>query len=64
MLDYQLFYDHSKDPHELDNLYENPDFENKRKELQSILIKLAGDTGDPILPRLEASLQKNTANHE
>ena len=64
LLDYQLFYDHSKDPHELDNLYDNPDFENKRKELESVLIKLAADTGDPILPRLEASLQKNNANHE
>jgi arylsulfatase A-like enzyme len=57
LLDYQLFYDHSKDPYEMDNLYNDPASESKRKELESVLIKLARDTGDPILPRLEASVQ-------
>jgi arylsulfatase A-like enzyme len=64
LLDYQLFHDHSKDPHELDNLYNDPDYESKRKQLESVLINLAMEIGDPILPRLEASIQKNTANHE
>jgi hypothetical protein len=63
-LDYQLFYDHARDPHELDNLFYDPDFENKRKQLESELINLARKTGDPILPRLEATIQKNTANHD
>ena len=58
-LDYQLFYDHSKDPDELDNLYSDSDSEEKRKELESILIKLARETGDPILPRLEANVQND-----
>jgi hypothetical protein len=56
MLDYQLFYDHSKDPNELDNLYNNPAYFDKRKEFVSLLIELAIDTGDPILPRLEKSV--------
>lgn len=64
LLDYQLFYDHARDPHELDNLFYDPDFESKRKQLESELINLARKTGDPILPRLEATIQKNTANHE
>ncbi len=58
LLDYQLFYDHSKDPYELDNLFNDPAFESKRKELESILIKLARETGDPILPRLESSIKQ------
>ncbi len=41
----------------MDNLYNDPASESKRKELESVLIKLARDTGDPILPRLEASVQ-------
>jgi arylsulfatase A-like enzyme len=57
LLDYQMFYDHSKDPYELDNLYNDPASESKRKELESILIELARETRDPILPRLEASVQ-------
>ncbi len=57
MLDYKLFYDHAKDPYELDNLYENPAFNDKRKEYESILIGLAKETGDPILPRLEQALK-------
>ena len=57
MLDYQLFYDHSKDPYELDNLYDNPEFSDKRKEYESILINLAKETGDPILSRLEESVK-------
>lgn len=59
LLDYKLFYDHSKDPEELYNLYHDPASVNKRKELESALIKLARETGDPILPRLEASVQNN-----
>lgn len=53
MLDYQIFYDHSKDPFEMNNLYNNRESAEKRKEYQSILIDLAKETGDPILPRLE-----------
>ena len=56
MLDYQLFYDHSKDPHELENMYNNPSYFDKRKEFESLLIELAKETGDPILPRLEKSV--------
>jgi arylsulfatase A-like enzyme len=56
MLDYQLFYDHSKDPYELENLYNNPTYFDKRKEFESLLIELAKETGDPILPRLEKSV--------
>ncbi len=56
-LDYQLLYDHSRNPYELDNLYENPAFNEKRKEYESILINLAKETGDPILPRLEVSVK-------
>ena len=57
LLDYKLLYDLSRDPDELKNLYNDPDSEAKRKELESVLIKLAGETGDPILPRLEATVQ-------
>ena len=57
LLDYKLFYNHSKDPEELYNLYHDPASESKRKELESVLIKLARETGDPILPQLEASVQ-------
>ena len=53
MLDYQLFYDHAKDPYELENLNNNPAFSEKRKKYQSILVNLAKESGDPILPRLE-----------
>ncbi len=57
MLDYQIFYDHTKDPFELNNLYENPNFISKRKEYESILINLAKETGDPILTRLKISIK-------
>jgi len=53
LLDYQLFYDHTADPYELDNLFDNPAFEDKRKAYETILLELAEETGDPILPRLE-----------
>jgi len=53
MLDYQLFYDHVTDPGELNNLYQNPNYAEKRKELESVLMGLAEKTGDPILPRLK-----------
>jgi arylsulfatase A-like enzyme len=59
MLDYKLLYDHYKDPDELENLYQDPASGNKRKELESVLIKMARETGDPILPRLETSAQNN-----
>jgi N-acetylglucosamine-6-sulfatase len=59
MLDYELFYDHSRDPDELNNLFHDPAYKGKRKELESTLIELARETGDPILPRLEASVQNN-----
>ena len=55
MLDYKLFYDHVEDPYELKNLYNKPEFDKKQKEFESILINLAKETGDPILPRLEES---------
>ncbi|KKK86484.1 hypothetical protein LCGC14_2762790, partial [marine sediment metagenome] len=53
MLDYKLFYDYFADPDEVNNLYNDPASEEKRKELESVLKGLARDTGDPILPRLE-----------
>ncbi len=53
MLDYKLFYDYSADPDEVNNLYNDPASEEKRKELESILKRLARDTGDPIMPSLE-----------
>ena len=53
MLDYEVFYDHAKDPFEMDNLFHDPDAHEKRNKYQSILIELAKETGDPILPRLE-----------
>ena len=58
LLDYQLFYDLSEDPNELNNLYDNPAYIDKRKEFESVLIRLAKETGDPILLRLEESVQK------
>jgi hypothetical protein len=53
MLDYELFYDHDKDPFERVNLFHNPDVREKKEKYQSILSDLARQTGDPILPRLE-----------
>jgi len=58
-LDYKLMYNHSVDPFEVDNLYDNPDYASKRKELESTLLQLAEETGDPILTRLEESLSNN-----
>lgn len=56
MLDYKLFYNHGEDPYELENLYNNPEFSKKQKEYETILINLAKETEDPILPRLEESV--------
>jgi len=56
MLDYKLFYDLEKDPFETNNLFANPDSEEKRKEYEVKLIDLAEKTGDPILPRLKEEI--------
>ena len=53
LLDYQLFYDHEADPEEIHNLYGDPAYAEKQRELESVLVGLAERTGDPILPRLE-----------
>ncbi len=58
-LDYKLMYNHSTDPYELDNLYGNPGYAKKREELETILLKLAEEKGDPILTRLEESISDN-----
>jgi arylsulfatase A-like enzyme len=58
LLDYQLFYELDSDPHEQNNLYDHPDFEDKRKAYETILLELAEETGDPILARLENSIGK------
>ena len=36
---YKEFYDLEKDPHEFENLYENPDYKNIVEDLESILIE-------------------------
>lgn len=55
MLDYQLFYNHDKDPFETVNLFHDPDVSEKKEKYQTVLIDLARQTGDPILPRLEGA---------
>lgn len=56
MLDYDLFYHYADDPFEMDNLFNNRDFKNKKEEYEQLLLKLAKETGDPILPRLEEAV--------
>ncbi len=52
-LAYNNLYNVEKDPMELNNLYNNPAYAKKQKELQKELIRLAKETRDPILIRLE-----------
>ncbi len=51
-LAYDNMYNTEKDPMELDNLYRNTEYIDKKKELQKELVKLAEKTKDPILPKL------------
>ncbi len=55
-LDYQVFYDHQNDPHEIDNLFNQPEHRQAQRSMEEKLLELAEATGDPILPRLEAAI--------
>ena len=52
-LDYQLLYDYQSDPHELINLYDDPDHQKLKEELRYELMILAAQIKDPILRRLK-----------
>jgi arylsulfatase A-like enzyme len=49
---YQVLYDHQKDPHEMENLYDSD--RKLAARLNQRLLQLAGKTEDPALPGLRA----------
>ncbi|MEQ6120631.1 sulfatase-like hydrolase/transferase [Reichenbachiella sp. MALMAid0571] len=51
-LDYEVLYDHYTDPYETKNLFNDPDYSELKKEMQSKLEKLAISTGDPIISEI------------
>lgn len=53
-LKYQHFYNHENDPYEMHDLYNNPEYQAKKDELESVLVDFATRTGDPILSRLKS----------
>jgi arylsulfatase A-like enzyme len=55
-LAYRNLYNTEEDPMELNNLYDNPNYAKKQKELMSALLKMAKSTGDPVHEKL---LQSN-----
>lgn len=50
---YSNLYNTEEDPMELNNLYENPAYEKKQKELNKALIDLSKKTKDPMSTILE-----------
>jgi arylsulfatase A-like enzyme len=49
---FNILYDHETDPHEMINLIDSADHEPEKQRLQNLLLELAEETADPMLPNL------------
>jgi arylsulfatase A-like enzyme len=49
-------YDHQKDPYEMQDFIEDPAYEEVRKKLGAEMLRIAEETGDPVLPDLKEML--------
>ena len=51
-LGYEVLYDHQEDPHEMDNRFDDDGFGDVRERLGKAMVKIAEETGDPLLDDL------------
>lgn len=50
---FNILYDHQTDPYEMNNLFDSAEHDQVRRRLTSLILKMAKETEDPMLPLLE-----------